>query len=98
MNLDDIQNAELKLHIFDMGINASPRTAIRLIQRIVGVSRDGMIGKETTDSINKIDVEENLLFLYKGARRGYYRYISWRNPKLKVFLKGWLNRVNHTSL
>ena len=43
MNLKGIRNQELVLHIFDHGVNAGKRTAIRMIQRIVYTGPDGIV-------------------------------------------------------
>jgi lysozyme family protein len=94
MNLTGIVNEELILQIFDMGVNAGIRTAIKLIQRIVDVKDDGIIGKKTTAAINSFP--EDLVSFYKHERDVYYHVIVEKNPKLAVFLNGWLNRIKNT--
>lgn len=96
MNLTGVLNESLILHIFDMGVNAGIRTAIKMVQRLVNTRVDGYVGDDTTNKINSYDGD--LLGLYIQKRKSYYTSLVTRKPELKVFLKGWLNRVNNTHL
>jgi len=96
MNLQVISNENLVLQIFDMGVNAGIRRAIAIIQRIVGVTSDGIMGQITASVINTR--KDNLIELYKQERRKYYRALARRKPELEVFLRGWLNRVDDCKL
>jgi len=95
MKLDYIDNELLKLHLFDMGVNAGTKTAIKLLQRIVGASQDGVLGNMTASKVTSYirDIVED----YSTARKDYYSYIISKNPKLSVFRKGWFRRVNTTK-
>jgi lysozyme family protein len=95
MNLIGIYDENLILQIFDMGVNAGIKTAIKIIQRIVEAEVDGWIGDETTGLIN--NHIEDLTELYKQERKKYYFSLARRKPELQVFLSGWLNRVDHTK-
>ena len=37
----------LDLLVFDFGVNAGPETSVRLLQRMVGVTADGIMGPQT---------------------------------------------------
>ena len=93
MNLDGILNELSALHIFDFGVNAGKRRAIRTAQNIVGVKADGICGRITTRAINEYN---NFVEDYKNVRIQYYKSIAERDPQNKTFLKGWLNRVDNT--
>lgn len=95
MNLLDIYDENLVLHIFDMGVNAGKRSAIKIIQRIVDAQADGIIGHETLGFVNAY--EGDLVDLYKQERKKYYFTLARRKPKMQVFLKGWINRVDKTK-
>ena len=95
MNLFGIYDPEAVLQIFDFGINAGTKRAIRAAQQIVGVIIDGICGEKTKDAIN--DYEYDFVKDYKHSRRVYYECLADSKPKLQVFLKGWLNRVNNTK-
>jgi lysozyme family protein len=94
MNLHNIYDENLVLQVFDMGVNAGIRTAIKIVQRIVEAEPDGIIGEETTTLIN--DYQDDLLELYKQERKKYYFDLARRKPALRVFLKGWINRIDNT--
>jgi lysozyme family protein len=94
MRLNLIDNELLKLHLFDMGINAGTKTAVRILQRLLEVDDDGIIGKKTVAAINKYG--PNIVADYAIARKVYYNKIIERNPKLAVFKKGWYRRVDTT--
>jgi lysozyme family protein len=94
MNLTGISDESLVLQLFDMGVNAGIRTAIKMIQRIVKTSTDGIIGPETIGLINEF--EGDLADIYRQERRKYYFAIARSKPDMQVFLAGWLNRINNT--
>ena len=95
LHLDGIVNEELKLHIFDHGVNAGTRTAVKLLQRILGVTDDGSLGNATTSATNAST--KDLITEYKKAREKYYLDIIVKNPRLIVFKNGWLNRIKTTN-
>jgi len=95
MDLAGINNAELVLQILDFGINTGIRTAIRLIQKIAGVEKDGIMGPVTRRAINNFSGD--ILLLYKYGRREHYRSLVKNNPQLNIFLKGWLKRIDKTK-
>ena len=95
MNLLDIYDENLVLQIFDMGVNAGIRTAIKMVQRIVEAEPDGIVGPETIGLIN--DYPDDLVDLYKQERKKYYFNLARRKPKMQVFLQGWINRVDRTK-
>lgn len=96
MNLEGIQDREVVLQIFDHGVNAGIRTAIKIAQRVAGATADGYVGAQTTTLIN--EYPGNYLDAFKQARRDYYRHITKTRPRNEKFLAGWLNRVENTKL
>lgn len=95
LHLEALVNEELKLHVFDHGVNAGTKTGIKLLQRILGLTDDGSIGPMTIKAANSYT--GNIVEKYKEARQGYYLAIIAKNPRLIVFKKGWLNRINTTK-
>jgi len=95
MKLDLIQNELLKLHLFDMGVNAGIGTAIKLLQRILNCKEDGDLGPVTSKLANeyKGDIVEE----YKSSRIEYYGDLVKKKPTLLKFLRGWITRVNNTK-
>jgi lysozyme family protein len=94
MNIVDISDENLTLQIFDMGVNAGIRTAIKIIQRIVKAKADGIIGNKTISLIN--NYHGDLTDLYKQERKKYYFSLARKKSELQVFLGGWLNRIDYT--
>lgn len=94
MNLIGIKDENLILQIFDMGVNAGIRTAIKIIQKIVNIKQDGIIGPKTLSLIND---SENIVEQYKQERKNYYISLAKRKPELQIFLAGWLNRIERTK-
>lgn len=95
LRIEGIDNELLKLHLFDMGVNAGNGTAVKLLQKVLGTNQDGVIGKITTAEANSYPGD--IVADYAKERLDYYKRITIRNPKMKVFLRGWTNRVNGTK-
>ncbi len=94
MNLTGIENEELILHIFDQGVNSGVRVSIRLLQRLIGTDDDGYIGPITLRAIR--DYDGDVLEDYIKRRKLFYVTLVQKKPQLRVFLRGWLNRVDNT--
>lgn len=95
LNLTNIKNEELKLHIFDMAVNAGIKPTIKLLQSIVGTTQDGVLGPLSEAKINAY--QGDIVEEYKKVRINYYNTLVKNKPTLQVFLKGWINRVNSTK-
>lgn len=68
-------------------------TAIKQVQRILGVTADGVVGEVTLGAINRAEPRE-LFERIKAERIAFVEAIVKRTPSQKVFLKGWKNRIN----
>jgi lysozyme family protein len=80
----------------DWAVNSGVKTAIKNIQKIVGTTADGIMGNKTLSAINSYNPKE-LFDKIKEARKNFYENIVAKNPSQKVFLKGWMNRINDFS-
>lgn len=79
--------------VFDMAVNAGNRTAIRLLQRVVRVTDDGIIGPVTLAAVN--DAEPNdVAVRYAAERLMHYAAI----PGWQRYGRGWARRVIETAL
>jgi len=90
-NFSSIASQEVASIIFDFYVN-SGAAAIKRVQKIVGVSQDGVLGKDTVSQINKRNAS-TLHDQIKKARIEFYNAIVKRDPTQNVFLKGWLKRI-----
>jgi lysozyme family protein len=84
-NLDLIQ--------FDTAVNMGVRRAIRILQEGIGCKPDGQFGPITAAAVRNCDPYTTMK-AYCDIREGFYRRLVERKPKLKKFLRGWLNRLN----
>jgi lysozyme family protein len=93
MKLDILNDEDLILQVFDMGVNAGPKTSIKLLQRLVGVPDDGLIGLKTVRAVSEFDGD--ILTEYMKRRKLYYVTLVQKKEQLRPFLKGWISRVEH---
>lgn len=82
----------LDFAVFQAGVNIGPTMAVKLLQRILGVSDDGVIGPVTMERVNASN-KAQLVDSFLKAQADYYKQIVQSRPEQNVFLKGWLNRV-----
>jgi len=92
MQGDKIESQAIAGILFDGYVNMGS-TAIKILQRLLVLKDDGVIGPKTLEAINNAD-ELQLYAQYKAARIEFYANLAERKPALKVFLKGWNNRIN----
>lgn len=72
---------------------SSGGASIKAAQRVIGVNPDGIVGHDTVAAVNSQDY--SILFSkLHDARVEYVQEIVRRNPSQKIWLKGWLNRIN----
>jgi lysozyme family protein len=83
--------------LFDFGYNASPKSAIQALQKIVGTKADGIIGDKTIKKVNSYiskNGEDSLVGALLDARQGYNDNLVLTNPaKYGQYEQGWTNRV-----
>lgn len=66
---------------------------IKAIQKIVGVSQDGIIGRNTLQAINKMYPPSLFDKIFK-YRQSFYKRLVRKDYQQKKFLTGWNNRIN----
>ncbi len=81
--------------LVDLAYNSGVSRAAKMIQKIVGVAPDGIIGKKTISAINGYPRGQRQLFATLKQRRiNYLNGVVVANPTQKKFYNGWMNRVN----
>lgn len=90
---DEIHNQALAEIIVDWCVN-SGTVGLRKVQEIVGVKPDGIAGPKTLSAINGANQKE-LFDRILSARNQFYVNIVKKNPSQRVFMNGWMNRLNH---
>jgi lysozyme family protein len=94
MNLDGVNNDDLVLQVFDMGVNSGTKMSIKILQRLIGVPDDGIIGNMTLRAIREFygDIDEE----FKKRRKLFYVTLVQKDLSQRVNLRGWLNRIDRT--
>ncbi len=90
---DFINDQRIAQHIADFGWGSGPVTAVRRIQKVLGVGADGILGKGTLGTINNYPNQNHLLDLLVQDRIAFLDAIIARDPSQKKFERGWKNRV-----
>lgn len=90
--LDMVVSDSVAIAMFDQAVNRGPGTVAREVQKLIGVPADGIIGRHTLDAIN--DYSSNLLVKdIADCAEANYKILVARDETQKVFLDGWMNRV-----
>jgi lysozyme family protein len=82
--------------VFDFAVNSGVKRALQYLQRIIGATDDGAFGERSLAAMNayiRTKGEDNLVFEYLRQREAFFNEIARKRPSMRVFLKGWLNRV-----
>ena len=88
----DSFNTRVAVLHFDSCVNHGVARAKKFLQRAVGVTEDGIIGKVTLTAlsvINPVDLCNKIC----DIRAKYYQDIVANNPNQARFLNGWLRRI-----
>jgi hypothetical protein len=88
MQCGDLPNG-IDLELFDFGVNAGIRTAVKMLQLVIGVTADGSVGPVTL-SAAKAGNPRTLIESFSQHRLDYYRAL----PGWPHFGAGWTNRTN----
>ncbi|MCL4456172.1 MAG: hypothetical protein M1406_02000 [Nitrospirae bacterium] len=88
----DALPTDLSIALSDTAVNMGVGASVKMLQKILGVQQDGVLGSETLAAINNYN--GNLLDAYLDAREAKYYGIVERDSRQGVFLKGWLSRVS----
>jgi lysozyme family protein len=80
-----------------MAVNAGSNASVKIVQSILGVTKDGILGPDTISKISTYNTPQRLLNLYMDARISFYKGVAGSKPQLSGFLRGWTNRVKNTK-
>lgn len=84
----DAYDFAIGFQLFDAAVNHGIGTAIRLLQRAVGVADDGVVGEITLNAIRKRSVAEVVACLNAERLDFYTKLSTWPS-----FGRGWARRV-----
>ena len=89
---DDINDQNVANILVDW-LWCSGSYGIKIPQRVLGVSVDGIVGSKTIAAINARDGRE-LLDTIKQERKDFIDRICQTRPQNRKFKNGWMNRIN----
>ena len=72
---------------------ASGAHGIKIPQRLLGVTMDGIVGPKTIAAVNAKNPRE-LFDMIKIARFDFIEDICRKRPANNKFKRGWMNRIN----
>lgn len=75
--------------VFDFAINSGPARAVKMLQKVVGVDQDGVIGAKTLAAVRKIAADRIINELC-DARLAWLKGLG----TFSTFGKGWTSRVS----
>lgn len=82
---------------FDLCVTSGPKNMMRVLQRAVGTTDDGIWGPKTKQvAQNSCSTTPKMLAatrLFTEKRIAYYQAIVKNNPSQSKFLNGWINRA-----
>ena len=104
---DQIKHQSIADCLVSWAWGSGAKTAIRQMQRVLGVTVDGLIGPQTLGAINSSN-EKELFKKCVAARRAFFHYITTpsngrsriarkRYENNRRFLRGWLRRLDAFS-
>ena len=89
---DDIKSQSVANILVDW-VWASGAHGIKIPQRLLGVSVDGIVGPKTLAAVNARNPRE-LFDMIKLARFDFIEDICRKRPANNKFKRGWMNRIN----
>jgi lysozyme family protein len=100
---EGIRDTGLLHQLVDFGINAGPQAVVTILQQLVGVNADGVIGPKTIAAVESfprgtvfgVDVPGFVMLnlAVRDARVLFYAGLTKRWPKNLKFIMGWLRRA-----
>jgi lysozyme family protein len=88
-----ITNQPLASKLFDLGVLFGVGTAVKNLQAALDLEMDGIFGPATLAATNRV-VPVVLLSRFVSEMRAHANAVVGGNPKLAVFLNGWLRRIS----
>lgn len=87
---DQIEDDAIAFLCCQMAWGSGPATAIKKVQKCLGLVADGIVGKKTLGALKGISAFNKL----KKMREEWFNSIVKNNPSQKIFLKGWMRRLD----
>jgi lysozyme family protein len=82
--------------IFDMAVNLGASRAHKIVQKVLQIDQDGIIGPATLAELNTQSSLKVIVGL-QDTQAQFYRNLVLADPSKQKFLQGWLNRAYDRS-
>jgi len=83
----------LALAVFDLAVNSGPAAAVRMLQTVLGIEADGIVGPRTLEAVRANDRAETIRRLTRARLAFLARLPTW-----PIFGRGWRRRVQGIEL
>lgn len=83
----------LDLLVFDAAVNMGCITAVRMLQKVLRVNEDGIMGPRTVNAVRAYVPQSELRALYNELRLRSYIELARSKPIYQQYLHGWSCRV-----
>lgn len=90
--LESVTDPKVLELLFDYAVNSGTHRAIVALQRVLGVTADGVFGPKSRAALAGVD-QSKLYFPLVCERLDNYLRIIARDPSQAVFAAGWANRI-----
>jgi len=90
---NEIVNQSVANKLFDLGVLFGIGAAVEILQQVLGIKMDGNFGPVTLQAVNASD-SVSLLLAYRTAMVARAVAIGASRPAERVFVAGWINRIN----
>lgn len=90
---DEINNQSIADFLVDWFWHSGTH-GIKYPQQVLGVVADGIVGAKTIGAINNYPNQKELFQKLWDRRKKQFEDIVAKNPSQKVFIKGWMRRLN----
>jgi lysozyme family protein len=88
-----IANDELAATLMSFAVNDGVSAAVKLLQRVLGLNADGVLGPISLANINAAKSPESLAESLRDAQWAYYEAVLAAHPEREVNRNGWRNRA-----
>ena len=92
LNLDSVDSQIKTNELFCFAVNVGTKSAVRVLQDMLGLQCDGIMGQETLRALNNYN-EQAFDVDFDRAEIAYYRNLIRKNPRLGIYERGWENRA-----
>jgi lysozyme family protein len=93
INGDRITDDQIAALVLSWSVNRNIPTAVKALQRVLGVDPDGVLGGVTLAELSQKD-PKIVAAQYRAEWISFYHGLVDLNPSNQRFLDGWINRAN----